>query len=377
MGNADADDELSDPTEHDNGIYEDEGSSDEDAELTQDSKDVLMDRINDLLHRLAIGGSLKGENISSLHAKVDEMEKVLASDHSKPARPRGIRQTPSLMQLASPLPVMRRDSITDGADERDQGSYWGLPATPNKPLAHRFSELSGPTTAIKDPFIEQQHVNGYPLGKGLQQNDEPQQDGEPQLEDEFHQDSEHLDEQQVDATDHQEVQIPSTVAEQVVHEAEKICAELNRVLRNLQDRREESDARPLSIPPSIPPYRPLTYLQHLHAMLIDRAENAARRILELEELVTALEDELDTNRSDLDHLRLQLRAVEVLCYEYVPPDADRDLLQSIENWKMDYSRIKREMATRRRERIPGESVVSPSVLSPSTTLLIERAELYN
>lgn len=257
MANADADDELSDATENDNGIYENDGSSDEDADLTQDSKDVLMDRINDLLHRLAIGGSLKGENISSLHAKVDEMEKVLASDHGKPVRPRSIRRTPSLMQLASPLPVIRRDSIADGADERHQErSYWGLPVTPNKPLAHRFSEPSGPTTAIKDPFIEQQHVNGYPLGEGLQRNDESQQDGEPQLDDELYQDGEHLDEQQVDATDHEEVQIPSTVAEQVVHEAEKLCAELNTVLRNLQDRREESDARPLSNPPS-PPH-PLT-----------------------------------------------------------------------------------------------------------------------
>ena len=91
------------------------------------------------------------------------------------------------------------------------------------------------------------------------------------------------------------------------------------------------------------------------------------------------EDEVATNKSDLEHLRLQLRALEVLCYEYVPPDADRDLLQSIENWKSDYTRIKMKMASRRRERNPFSAAGSPSVsraMSPSTSVLMERPGLH-
>lgn len=133
-------------------------------------------------------------------------------------------------------------------------------------------------------------------------------------------------------------------------------------------------------------------------MLIDRAESAAKRILELEDHVYNLyvshpphppsvlypllttspkrDEEVVSQRSELEHLRLQLRAVEVLCYEYVPPDADRDLLQSIENWKSDYSRLKRKMADRNRERNPLSAAASPSVLSPSTSVLMERAKFY-
>ncbi|KAH8906994.1 hypothetical protein BR93DRAFT_927838 [Coniochaeta sp. PMI_546] len=114
-------------------------------------------------------------------------------------------------------------------------------------------------------------------------------------------------------------------------------------------------------------------------MLIDRAEAAAKRIMELDDYVSVLEDEIATNKSDLEHLRLQLRALEVLCYEYVPPDADRDLLESIENWKSDYTRLKLKMASRRRERNPLSAAASPSassVLSPSTSVLMERAGLF-
>jgi hypothetical protein len=207
--NADADDELSDAMEHSGEGDEEPDLSDEEAELTQDSKDVLMDRLNDLLHRLAVSGSLKGDNISSLHAKVDEMEKVLASDHSRPARPWSARQRPSLMQLASPLPALR---FTDEADDRL--NYWGLPATPTRPLSQRFAERSGPATAMKDSVGEKSWETG-PQGSTTA--------------------DEHRD----------DVETPSHIAEEVLLAAQRLCAELNRVLQDLQDRKEESDARPL------------------------------------------------------------------------------------------------------------------------------------
>lgn len=110
----------------------------------------------------------------------------------------------------------------------------------------------------------------------------------------------------------------------------------------------------------------------MHAPLLDNTTSPGR--------LTPVhrEDEISANKSDLEHLRLQLRAVEVLCYEYVPPDADRDLLQSIENWKSDYTRLKVKMAARKRERNPLSAAASPSassIRSPNTSVLMEGAGL--
>lgn len=93
--------------------------------------------------------------------------------------------------------------------------------------------------------------------------------------------------------------------------------------------------------------------------------------MELDDLVLSLEEEVAANKSDLEHLRLQLRAVEVL----VPDDADRDLLQSIENWKADYSKLKTKMAAKRRERRGDGDGSSVGLGSPSPSMLIERAGL--
>lgn len=76
------------------------------------------------------------------------------------------------------------------------------------------------------------------------------------------------------------------------------------------------------------------------------------------------EYEIDGNESELKHLRLRLRAVEIVCYEYVPEDADPELLQSIENWKSDWATLKKNMTTRRRERHPHDDV--PSAFSTPT-----------
>jgi hypothetical protein len=61
------------------------------------------------------------------------------------------------------------------------------------------------------------------------------------------------------------------------------------------------------------------------------------------------EDELDGDESELTHLRLRLRAIELLCYEFVPADADPELQQSIENWKADWADLKKKMASRKME----------------------------
>lgn len=249
--NADADDELSDATEYTDEADDQQDSSCEDADLAEDSKEVLMDRLNDLLHRLAVSGSLKGDNVSSLHVKVDEMEKVLASDHSKPARPWSVRQRPSLMQLASPLPALRRASLTDGTEDRP--SHWGLPATPTRPLSQRFTELSGPTTAMKELAVEELRENS---GQEPVTEDEDHDIDDYQEPGRLEQDNgPSLDHQLLPQAqpDHEEVEAPSNIAEEVLLAAQKLCAQLNHVLQDLQDRKEESDARPLPLFSSFSP----------------------------------------------------------------------------------------------------------------------------
>jgi hypothetical protein len=207
-GGVDADDELS---EHDFGdryhFSDNEGLDDD---LTQDSKDVLVDRLNDLLKRLSTGGSLGGADITTLHAKVDEMEKVLASDdRHRPARPKRVQQRPSVLQLASPLAIVPSDNRPKTPDDQQHPDYWGFSRTPpRRQLAPAFSELSTPRDESRDMSltnIQAAAIDGI-----------------------------------------EKPEISTQVADSLVVEAEKLCTELNTVVKNLQDRREESDARSLT-----------------------------------------------------------------------------------------------------------------------------------
>lgn len=186
------------------------GNEGDDDDFSQDSQDVLLERLNDLLNRLSTGRSLEGANLTTLHAKVDEMEKVLSSDHHrKPARPGRVQQRRSILQLASPLPIIRGDGAPKTPEEQHHPDYWGFSKTPpRRQLAPVSSELSIATDKSKDMSLT-----------GVQ----------------------------TPAADRvEEPKVSSGAADILVAEAEKLCTELNAVVKNLQDRREESDARPLT-----------------------------------------------------------------------------------------------------------------------------------
>lgn len=59
------------------------------------------------------------------------------------------------------------------------------------------------------------------------------------------------------------------------------------------------------------------------------------------------------------NLQIQLKAIEVQCLSYVPKDADPDLLESIENWKAEWSALKRKKAHKRGEELSEESSPAP------------------
>jgi hypothetical protein len=223
---ADADDELSD---------EEDGGSDSPLadNLTQDSKDVLVDRLNDLVQRLSGGGGLHDAKISALHAKVDQMETALAGvDKIAAARQSRRHRSQQPVKLGSP---MTRSKTQDE-------SFWALPRPPSW-LVGTFSDIA--TSAIG-------------------QQAEPSQGGTTTM-------------------------TPSETADKIRADAEKLCAELNGVLANLKARKQESDARAHALY-FLPRFLllALTCTQHLYQVLIDKLNAAAHRIVELEEEVEQL-----------------------------------------------------------------------------------------
>jgi hypothetical protein len=87
-----------------------------DDEVTQDSKDVLLERLNDLTQRLlSRRASISERSVGFLHEKVNEMERVIAS--SKPPRVTRIPMPPRTDDSdpfwASPSPLWFRSQFSD------------------------------------------------------------------------------------------------------------------------------------------------------------------------------------------------------------------------------------------------------------------------
>ncbi|KAM5350472.1 hypothetical protein ACJ41O_006977 [Fusarium nematophilum] len=115
-----------------------------------------------------------------------------------------------------------------------------------------------------------------------------------------------------------------TVAEakRVIKEATLLNEELSQLVANLKARQEESD--------------------HIQALLIERAERAAQRIIFLQNRISHLEQELHENDDELQHLRICLKALEI----QMPPHPDRELQRCISSFKQDYQALKRKRVNR-------------------------------
>lgn len=105
-------------------------------------------------------------------------------------------------------------------------------------------------------------------------------------------------------------------------EMAKLNEELSAVVVNLKARQEESD--------------------HIHDLLIERAERAAQRIIFLQTRISSLEQELRENDDELQHLRICLKAAEM----QLPPHPDQELQRCIAVFKNDYHSLRRKRATR-------------------------------
>lgn len=121
-------------------------------------------------------------------------------------------------------------------------------------------------------------------------------------------------------------------AEKIVTEARDLHKNLEIIISNLRDRQEETE--------------------HIHSLLITRLERAAQRILHLEEQIKDLESERKEGDREILNLQIQLKAIEVQCLSYVPNDADRELRESIDTWKMEISAHKQK---RSKNRVPSSN----------------------
>ncbi|KAM6480682.1 hypothetical protein HDV62DRAFT_101994 [Trichoderma sp. SZMC 28011] len=116
--------------------------------------------------------------------------------------------------------------------------------------------------------------------------------------------------------------ITAVQANKIIGELVKLNEELENTVTNLKARQEESE--------------------HIHRLLVDRAEQAAQRIIFLQNRIQYLEEELQANDDELTHLRVCLKAVEI----QLPPHPDKELQRCFAVFKEGYRAIKKKRAMR-------------------------------
>ncbi len=106
--------QFSSPTR---GAYSDSSPSQQD--ITQDSKDVLIERLNDLALRLSMAKDLEDGAVTAIHSQVDKIEKILRGEekHKKHGHSRS------------------------GSELSKEDIFWG-PATPTQSLKMRLPDVS-------------------------------------------------------------------------------------------------------------------------------------------------------------------------------------------------------------------------------------------
>ncbi|CRK22770.1 hypothetical protein BN1723_012770 [Verticillium longisporum] len=274
-----------------------------DEELTQGSKVQLIQRLTALTQKLVQGSDVPDQiTLDLLLRRVDEIDRVVdGHPPSAPFRPH--------------LTCRPAGSI----DER--GSFFGSPSS--SWMHSRYSSLSLSVRAERpktpEPVVKKPDVDSFKIASEAEKLTAELDTLVTNLK-ARQEESEHIHDLLV------------TRAEQ----AEKLTAELDTLVTNLKARQEESE--------------------HIHDLLVTRAERAAQRIIFLQSRVQDLEAELHDSDTDLSHLRLGLKAIEVQCpRDFLATHAAVELAQSIANWKADYAALKQRRAARRIAATPGAS----------------------
>ncbi|KAK4644779.1 hypothetical protein QC761_307900 [Podospora bellae-mahoneyi] len=314
-------------------IYDHDQPTDE---ITQNSKAILVDRLEGLLHRLATSNPTADlDTIDILHAKVDEMERALSA--TSPRKPNTSRRLSSELE---PLQHSQETTAHFSAQEHPNQSpthtsninlhqsIESMPDTlsPSASLAQlRRSLILPPALATTPPPWLLPSAVLSPIKSSEIFSTSISSPTQPELDAAAEATNKALEAAKEAARAHSEM------TERIAAEADELRRDLAVVVERLKNRREETD--------------------HIHTLLIQRAEAAAERILDLEKELSDLEDDLASSESELRHLRLKLRAVETLVGEFVDPDeTDPELFRCIENWKEDWRVVRERMRERKRGR---------------------------
>jgi len=212
-----ADDEMASTTGSDSDISADD--------ITQDSRDVLVQRLNDLAQRLS-GANVRTENIEALHAQVDAMEKVLSRRHRSPGRrtPSSSARRSASLQPGGSRP--RSLVLPAGGDGRDALGIMA-PMSPSWLRSH-FQRRPSTHGDRPDETSELHKAAPVPVPMSSSRHYQPAS-------------GEELQPAEATATFSSSPKISSEMADSIVMEAENLCAEMSTVIESLQKRREESD----------------------------------------------------------------------------------------------------------------------------------------
>jgi len=95
-------------------------------DVAEDNKDVLIERLNDVIARLTNNNDLENNDVEALHAEVDRIERIelLARARDKSISPKSPRVSNEGFEAGSPM--------GNGGDV-----FWG-PPTPTRSLNMRF-----------------------------------------------------------------------------------------------------------------------------------------------------------------------------------------------------------------------------------------------
>ncbi|KAK1243269.1 hypothetical protein MKX07_003897 [Trichoderma sp. CBMAI-0711] len=253
----------------------------------------LAHRLSMLAKRLTYGDSM--EELVALHGQVDQLEQALGGGTSP-----SIFGSPPLSRKPRPLslgtPVRKnRGSDLDGS---------AIFSSPSSSFRNRFADQLSPT-----PSASMMH---------------------------------HHDESEDEEPPPPKKGMTAAQSNRVIAELVKLNEELETTVTNLKARQEESDVSFNSLIAFVLVAWKADSPQHIHKLLVDRAERAAQRIIWLQNRITYLEEELTENDTELTHLRVCLKAVEM----QLPPHPDRELQRCFAVFKDGYRAIKKKRAAR-------------------------------
>lgn len=259
-----------------------ESESDVSADdVTQDSRDVLVQRLTDLADKLS-EGNVRTASIEALHKQVDEMERVLRGASrtrsvSRHSRASSSRRAQSLRPASRPRSLQFANAGATGGGPNGElspgrdalGIMGATPMSPSWFVSHfqrrpsmHFQDkdqegIASPTagkhadvSALLSPRLNND-LEEESRREGVSPRISQQQGGEapPSTKQRSQQPQQQDDSVRAATAATAAVgtslrpEISSEVAE-VVHEAEKMCAEMATIIESLQSRRQESDVIP-------------------------------------------------------------------------------------------------------------------------------------